>query len=77
LGDPILKKPITKKRANGGAQGEGPEFKPEYHTQKSIFKYFFKRKKFIRKIRDILTYYCLKKLTFIIGEMNNLLNVKR
>jgi hypothetical protein len=28
LRDPISKKPITKKRAGGVAQGVGPEFKP-------------------------------------------------
>jgi hypothetical protein len=28
--DPILKKPITKKRAGGVAQGVGHEFKPQY-----------------------------------------------
>jgi hypothetical protein len=26
-----LKKPITKKRAGGQAQGIGPEFNPQYH----------------------------------------------
>jgi hypothetical protein len=31
--DPILKKPITEK-AGGVAWGVGPEFKPQYHTQK-------------------------------------------
>jgi hypothetical protein len=30
--DPILKKPYTK-RAGGVAQGESPEFKPQYHKQ--------------------------------------------
>jgi hypothetical protein len=29
-----LKKPITKNWAGGVAQGENPEFKPQYHTQK-------------------------------------------
>jgi hypothetical protein len=28
---PYLKKPFTKKRADGVAQGVGPEFKPQYH----------------------------------------------
>jgi hypothetical protein len=32
-GDPISKIPITK-RAGGVAQGEGPEFKPQYHKKK-------------------------------------------
>jgi hypothetical protein len=32
---PYLKKPITKK-AGGAAQGEGPEFKPQYHKKKKI-----------------------------------------
>jgi hypothetical protein len=31
---PYLKKPFTKKRAGGVAQGEGPEFKPQYHEKK-------------------------------------------
>jgi hypothetical protein len=30
LQHPILKKPITKKRAGGVAQGVGPEFKLQY-----------------------------------------------
>jgi hypothetical protein len=30
---PSLEKPFTK-RAGGIAQGEGPEFKPQYHTKK-------------------------------------------
>jgi hypothetical protein len=34
--DPILKIPNTK-RAGRVAQGEGPEFKPQYHTQKKFF----------------------------------------
>jgi hypothetical protein len=33
LEDPILKTPNTK-RAGGAAQGEGPEFKPQYHKKK-------------------------------------------
>jgi hypothetical protein len=33
LRDPISKKPNTK-RAGGVAQGEGPEFKPQYHKKK-------------------------------------------
>jgi hypothetical protein len=32
--DPILKNPITKNWAGGVAQGEGPEFKPQYHQKK-------------------------------------------
>jgi hypothetical protein len=32
--DPYLKKPITKNWAGGVAQGEGPEFKPQYHKKK-------------------------------------------
>jgi hypothetical protein len=35
LRDPISKIPNThKKRAGGMAQGEGPEFKPQYHKKK-------------------------------------------
>jgi hypothetical protein len=34
LWDPILKKPITKNRAGGVAQGEGPEFKSQYWEKK-------------------------------------------
>jgi hypothetical protein len=34
LGDPILKKKITKKSAGGVAQGIGPEFKPQYSKEK-------------------------------------------
>jgi hypothetical protein len=34
LQDPILKNPISKNWASRVAQGEGPEFKPQYHTQK-------------------------------------------
>jgi hypothetical protein len=30
LQDPSSKNPITKSRAGGVAQGEGPEFKPQY-----------------------------------------------
>jgi hypothetical protein len=33
LRDPILKTPITKKQAGGVAQGEGPEFKPQYRKK--------------------------------------------
>jgi hypothetical protein len=33
LRDPILKKTHHKKRAAWVAQGVGPEFKPQYHTQ--------------------------------------------
>jgi hypothetical protein len=29
--DPISKKPITKKRAGGVAEGVGPEFKPQHY----------------------------------------------
>jgi hypothetical protein len=32
--DPLLKKPFTKKKAGGVAQGEGPEFKPQYRKTK-------------------------------------------
>jgi hypothetical protein len=32
LRDPILKNPITKKRAGGVAQGIGPEFKPQLYS---------------------------------------------
>jgi hypothetical protein len=32
-----LKKPITKKRAGGVAQGVGPEFKPQYCKKKKSF----------------------------------------
>jgi hypothetical protein len=31
---PYLKKPYQKKRAGGMAQGEGPEFKPQYRRRK-------------------------------------------
>jgi hypothetical protein len=31
-----LKNPITKKWAGGVAQGESPEFKPQYHKQKKM-----------------------------------------
>jgi hypothetical protein len=34
LQDPISKKYPPQKRAGGVAQGEGPEFKPHYQTQK-------------------------------------------
>jgi hypothetical protein len=37
LRDPILKKPITKKRAGGVAQGEGPELKPQYRVRNVDF----------------------------------------
>jgi hypothetical protein len=37
LRDPISKIPITK-RNDGVAQGEGPEFKPQYHTHKHTHK---------------------------------------
>jgi hypothetical protein len=36
--DPILKKPIIKKRIGGQAQGVGPEFEPQYHTHKKRIK---------------------------------------
>jgi hypothetical protein len=32
--DPILKNPIMKSWAGGMAQGEGPEFKPQYRKKK-------------------------------------------
>jgi hypothetical protein len=35
--DPVSKKPITKKRAGGVAQGVGPEFKPHYHQKTPTF----------------------------------------
>jgi hypothetical protein len=31
---PYLEKNLHKNRAGGGAQGEGPEFKPQYHKKK-------------------------------------------
>jgi hypothetical protein len=31
--DPISKNPITKNWASGVTQGEGPEFKPQYHKK--------------------------------------------
>jgi hypothetical protein len=37
--DPISKRPITKKKQNrigGVAQGEGPEFKSQYHKKKKV-----------------------------------------
>jgi hypothetical protein len=34
LRDPISKKPFTKKRAGGVAQGIDPEFKPQYWRKK-------------------------------------------
>jgi hypothetical protein len=34
LGDPILKNPITEKRAGGVSQGEGSEFKPSTTKKK-------------------------------------------
>jgi hypothetical protein len=33
LQDPILKKTLHKNRAGGVAQGESPEFKPQYHKK--------------------------------------------
>jgi hypothetical protein len=33
---PYLKKPFTKKRAGGVAQGVGPEFKPQYCKKKKV-----------------------------------------
>jgi hypothetical protein len=38
LRDPISKNSITKNWAGGVAQGENPEFKPQYHTQKKKIK---------------------------------------
>jgi hypothetical protein len=35
---PYLEKPFTKNRADGVAQGEGPEFKSQYHQKKNEFK---------------------------------------
>jgi hypothetical protein len=40
-----LKKPVTKKRAGGVAQGVGPEFKSQYHTKKSNVENIFKASK--------------------------------
>jgi hypothetical protein len=37
LRDPISKNP-SQKRAGGVAQGEGPEFKPQYHKISNINK---------------------------------------
>jgi hypothetical protein len=42
--DPISKIPITK-RAGGVAQGEGPEFKPQYHEKKKKERKKRKKKK--------------------------------
>jgi hypothetical protein len=50
VGDPISKKPITKKRAGGVAQGVGPEFKPQYHGKKMKFQ----KKKNPLKILDTI-----------------------
>jgi hypothetical protein len=36
LGDPILKKKITQKRAGRVAQGIGPEFKSRYHKKNTL-----------------------------------------
>jgi hypothetical protein len=36
LQDPISKNPITKSWADGVAQGEGSEFKPQYRPKKEI-----------------------------------------
>jgi hypothetical protein len=33
---PYLEKNPSQKRAGGVAQGVGPEFKPQYHTQKKV-----------------------------------------
>jgi hypothetical protein len=33
--DLIMKNPITKNWAGGVAQGKGPEFKPQYHKNKT------------------------------------------
>jgi hypothetical protein len=44
LRDPISKIPITK-RAGGVAQGEGPEFKPQYHEKKKKERKKRKKKK--------------------------------
>jgi hypothetical protein len=38
--DPILQKPFTK-RAGGVVQGEGPEFKPQYHKKKKKDRMYF------------------------------------
>jgi hypothetical protein len=33
---PYLEKPFTKNRIGGVAQGEGPEFKPQYQKKKKL-----------------------------------------
>jgi hypothetical protein len=38
LQDPISKNPITKNWAAGVAQGEGPEFKPQYRKKEEWIK---------------------------------------
>jgi hypothetical protein len=43
LGYPIMKNP-SKNRDGGVAQGEGPEFKPQYHKKKlNIYIYYILR----------------------------------
>jgi hypothetical protein len=37
---PYLKKTLHKNRAGGVAQGEGPEFKPQYCKKKSLSKIY-------------------------------------
>jgi hypothetical protein len=32
----LSKNPVTKNWAGGVAQGKGPDFKPQYHTQKKF-----------------------------------------
>jgi hypothetical protein len=43
--DPILKTPITKNWSGGVAQGEGPEFKFQYHKKKNRKKEILKAEK--------------------------------
>jgi hypothetical protein len=47
LRDPSLKKYPSQKRTGGVAQSVGPEFKPQYHTQKKKKKERKKKKKYI------------------------------
>jgi hypothetical protein len=38
----VFLKTLLKNRAGGVAQGEGPEFKPQYHQKKHFVKYDLK-----------------------------------
>jgi hypothetical protein len=58
--DSILKKPITKKRAGGVAQGVGPAFKPQYCKQKKKKK----EKKFSRSPRRMTQKFWLNLYSF-------------